>query len=408
MNIIRHGFMGVLLVLLSTYSMAQDTTFTTLLEDVEKGCPEVWHELTVSINPEAYEATVNPTDFFGPSPDQADFETIYQSVYGQPDPITAAEMAAVVASPAAISLACNAHRKVFFETLLSTNTADSDAALEAALGVANAVDFSSRQWSVGDLRVTSRATAEDGWVFPTGQTVGSAASNADLKGEQYKELFEVVKMLAPNNSSTTWESNQAVQLPDMRGRTIFAANNMGGSVSPDTNVVLDATDAGVLGGTFGKDKRVMTQAQMPSHTHSMNSVGSHGHTAGTVGNHAHTSNNSPSHSHSMGYAGTHQHRLRSSVFTGSGAGRSDYNYFEGRARPNYQNLIGTGSVESSGNHKHTVGNGGVHNHTINGAGSHGHSIAANGNHAHTNNNAGGSQAVYSTPPGIALHIEMKY
>lgn len=101
---------------------------------------------------------------------------------------------------------------------------------------------------------------------------------------------------------------------------------------------------------------------------------------------------------------------------GSGAPQTTWDYFEGRARPNYQNVIQS-SVNSAGTHNHPIGNApahthtarasGGHGHTMNTTGNHSHTIGNNGGHAHTSANVGGNQALPSLSPGITMNVEIK-
>lgn len=371
-------------------AVAMDVTFAGLIQNVERGCPVVWEDPAVPIDD-----SLAVTTLFDSEGDRNEFIALYHetndvvdpSTGAVTDPISQAEMDAVLASIGAISFECNAHRKVLLESMLTTNSLDSAAALEAALGVADAIDFSSRHWRVGDIRLTGRNVADQGWIFPIGQTVGADGSGADLMGEEYKALFERANDWVPNSGTKTWGAAGAVgivTLPDMRGRSIFAADNMGGSVAG----VITLTEGSQLGASFGRESKVLDEDQMPRHTHIMNSTGNHRHSLGAVSNHTHSLGSAGSHSHSMGYAGNHGHSLRTSVHGGSGQGRSDYPYFEGRARPNYQNTIPS-SVQQAGNHKHSLGSAGSHNHSVGGAGSHTHSMGNAGSHRHTNQEVGG-------------------
>lgn len=52
-------------------------------------------------------------------------------------------------------------------------------------------------------------------------------------------------------------------VPDLRGRAVIGRDNMGGT---SINRVTDA-EADVMGGTAGEEHHVLTEAEMPSHTH---------------------------------------------------------------------------------------------------------------------------------------------
>jgi len=215
--------------------------------------------------------------------------------------------------------------------------------------------------------------------------------------------------LNSDGSSKLWSQNQVVKLPDMRGHAIYAADNMGGIAAG----VIPNGLGNQIGQRFGSASTEIKIQNMPSHTHAMTAQGNHGHSLGAAGAHTPVINAAGAHQHGMSYSGNHGHNLRTSAFQGSGGARSDWPYFEGKARPNYQNTIpykanGASAVQPGGNHKHTINSAGNHGHTARAVGNHKHTIGAAGNHTHVNNAAGGGQAVNTLSPGMVFNIEMKY
>ncbi|GHA17783.1 hypothetical protein GCM10008090_29350 [Arenicella chitinivorans] len=214
---------------------------------------------------------------------------------------------------------------------------------------------------VGDIRHTGRQTAAPGWLFLEGQTIGPDDSGADLEGLQYYELYEIAKHWLSDSEADgvdddgatekSWINGDIVTLPDLRGRVVAGASQSN------------------TGGTFGNDTNQITlsESQLPSHNH--------------------TINNSGNHQHPIQNGGIHGHKIRSSVHEGSGSPRSDYPYFEGKARPNYQNTIQS-AVVNDGNHSHTMPNSGSHSHPI--------------------SNTGGNQPINIAQPSIHFRVEIKY
>jgi microcystin-dependent protein len=195
-------------------------------------------------------------------------------------------------------------------------------------------------------------------VFLIGQTIGK--TSGDLTGEDYNELFELAKNWTPNLGNEDWNAGHLVTLPDMRGRALVAADNMGGT---SANRIAESS-ANKVGDTFGIEARALTSSQLPTHTHTLSGNGSHKHTI---------------------HQDTHTHKIRSSAYQGSGAPQSTYPYFEGRARPNYQNTIQSSVLSDS------------HNHGM-----------SNTGHTHTIEEAGSSAPVTMTQPSIVFNVEMKY
>jgi len=184
---------------------------------------------------------------------------------------------------------------------------------------------------VGDIRHTGRRVAADGWIFLRGQTLGASSSSASLKGEKYRALFEIAKYWEGNEGDAeVWGDNDTVKLPNSVSRVMAGAD--------ETNI----------GGYYGSNAaKKLTTSHLPVHSHTAQSVASH--------------------KHALGNAGNHGPQLYSPVYAGSGAGRADWSYFEGKARPNFQNHI-LHATRTAGNHTHTMGNAGGHTHAINSAG----------------------------------------
>ena len=321
------------------------------------------------------------------------------------------ELNEILGSVEGINFECNAHRLVFLQYLLEANSEDSTESLAVAGSVLEAVDFGGNRWQPGDVRVTARPAPAHGWVFLVGQTIGSQSSNAQLKGPQYQALFEMAKAWDPANAAKSWDANHTVKLPDMRGRSIFANNNMN---QPQVTEVASATlpEANQVGKVIGQKNVALSVNQMPRHTHSMNALGQHNHSASSGGVHKHSIYNSPSHSHSMGYAGTHKHNSKQALY---GAGNYGWGWFSDKwptggirsTRDGGNSATLTNAIHSAGNHKHSLGSGGVHNHGMGNSASHSHSISTASSHQHTNSIAGGTTPVNITPPGMVFNVEMK-
>ncbi len=225
-------------------------------------------------------------------------------------------------------------------------------------GLNKSIEYLNGGWSVGDVRMTGRLEAQDDWVFLVGQTIGIEGSNAVLTGDDYNELYELAKNWAPNTGSEVWSNSDLVTLPDMRGRGILAANNMGGQVASTVSDPL----ANQVGNVLGAEKTKLTINELPAHKHTTNNGGYHG--------------------HSQGYAGNHNHSIK--VITGpvrGGGGIERDSTWGG-------NYWQAGKVSTARNHKH--------------------SLSAAGNHAHVVNNTGGSQAHNNMQPSIVFNVEMKY
>lgn len=116
------------------------------------------------------------------------------------------------------------------------------------------------------------STAPEGWLLCGGQSVSRTT---------YAALFAVI--------GTTYGSvdGNSFNLPDARGRVTagrdFAVN---GSNAERLTATTISPSAGVVGGVGGSETQVLTESQMPSHTHavtgSTNSAGNHSHTVAAI------------------------------------------------------------------------------------------------------------------------------
>lgn len=69
------------------------------------------------------------------------------------------------------------------------------------------------------------------------------------------------------NAASTWKSGSSLIVPDMRGRSPFGLDNMGGSDAGRLSV------ANTLGGTGGAQTVALTEAELAVHDHGLGSVG---------------------------------------------------------------------------------------------------------------------------------------
>ena len=99
----------------------------------------------------------------------------------------------------------------------------------------------------GLLAPYAGSTAPTGWLLCAGQTVSR---------RDYKQLFDAIgTTYGAGDGSTTFA------LPDLRGRTPVALDNMGGTDAGRLSV------ANTLGGSGGEELHTLTTAEMPSHAH---------------------------------------------------------------------------------------------------------------------------------------------
>jgi microcystin-dependent protein len=215
-------------------------------------------------------------------------------------------------------------------------TAANAAAARGAISAAAA----DRGTPVGVVMAYAGSTAPAGWLLCAGQSVSRAT---------YADLFGILQ--------TTYGSvdGNSFNLPDLRGRSVFGKDNMGGTAAGRiTNAVsgVDGLVVGAAGGSQSSGNTTLTVDQMPSHTHSG--------TASSGGDHSHWTWNGdqvgPGNNLDNG-------GRRYPVRSLAGGGFDEKYVIQGNGTPP---SIGESSV--SGAHSHTVninaiGGGQPHNHT---------------------------------------------
>ena len=219
-------------------------------------------------------------------------------------------------------------------------------------------------------------TAPDGYLLCQGQEV----SRVD-----YADLFAVIGITyGSGDGSTTFN------LPDLRQRVPVGLNSTG--------------TFNALNNTGGSETHTITNAQLPSHTHSFSATsssdGAHTHpislTSGADGNHNHggfTNNGTND--------GTHSHTLGGGMYapdvTGNWGGTFWVNNGSG----------GLTVPTTSSAHRHVIANSGTHTHPISG-----NTGAASANHTHTVSGTtgatGSGNAIPIVQPYIVLNYIIKY
>lgn len=174
----------------------------------------------------------------------------------------------------------------------------------------------------GDMVERTWGGTRDGFVRANGRTIGNAASGAteranddteDLFTSLYNNHTDLVLPVSGGRGATAaadYAANKTITLPDRRSATNVGADDMGnsaaglgysGAFSPSA---ANATTGGAIGGA---NTHTLTEAQLPSHLHSISitsgSGGSHSHTvsgttsAGTSHTHAVSDNTNTENSH---------------------------------------------------------------------------------------------------------------
>lgn len=112
----------------------------------------------------------------------------------------------------------------------------------------------------------------------------------------YVDLHSIIGQTYCTVTSLCTMSEFAV--PDMRGRT---------AVGMDPS--MGAPYFGTTGEQIGAVEVTLSELEMPSHSHTLDSSGSHIHSINQAGLHSHTTNDAGTHTHSTAQAGSHVHTV---------------------------------------------------------------------------------------------------
>jgi len=341
--------LGFSLSLASTASFAsQELTESVeqLVQNVESACPTVWEDLGTKIVSDGLTSALwDSTD----TADRDSYITFHLGKASTPSTLTTAQQNQALSDIDIVVADCTAARTALLSKFYSNLPQDVVAAMAG-------LDYEPGEvvdgFEIGDIRHTGRLQAADGWIFLHGvQTVGSSGSGATFAGSDYRALFELALLWAPNRGTAiNWDAGQKAVLPNLNGKVIAG----GGSTT--------------IGNEFGLRNRVISLQQLPRHTHNTVLAGHHNHTMGND---------------------THSHAMRTSTYLGSATPRAGWDYFgDGRPRANYQFTHKSGKTILNDTHKHT----------LTGAGGHEHSMS----------NAGNSQPLDMAQPSMQFRVEMKY
>lgn len=125
---------------------------------------------------------------------------------------------------------------------------------------------------VGKLMECLFATPPTNWLELNGDTVGSASSGATQAHADYQTLFELLwNELADTeapvgggrgaSANADWTANKTITLPDARGCAIIGAGT--GSYAGAT--------ARIIGDFVGSETHTLVEAEIPAHTHEVES-----------------------------------------------------------------------------------------------------------------------------------------
>lgn len=180
----------------------------------------------------------------------------------------------------------------------------------------------------GDYKFRHDTGSHSGWVRAAGRTIGNAASGAS---ERANSDCEPLFLLLWNDSTLTvsgsrganaasdWAAAKTLALPDLRLRPLIGMASMGNTASTIiAAAAFDNSENGdTLGATVGSATVILTEAQMPAHTHTAGSStdGAHSHSYAAPGsgigveNGGYWQSNQTAVGATSGTAGAHSHTI---------------------------------------------------------------------------------------------------
>lgn len=198
--------------------------------------------------------------------------------------------------------------------------------------------YTGSAWTQLQSGATTRSTPAGTIVAFTGTNVPEGwalCSGAAVSRTEYAELFAAIgATYGMGDGSTTFN------LPDLRGRTIFGKDNMGGTAA---NVLTTTISGTTLGATGGSEKVTLTTSNLPNHNHTF------------TGTSVNTSSTSHSHYYNDAYyAENFSGGVGGNSRFGSAVGTDNDNNFYWRTSSNGHSTSPQSISTSTESHSHTA------------------------------------------------------
>lgn len=172
-------------------------------------------------------------------------------------------------------------------------------------------------------------TAPEGWLMCD----GSAISRND-----YADLYSVIGTTYGNGNGST-----SFNIPDLRGRTIFGKDNMGGNAANRLTTTGGISANNTLGASGGNQNISLTTSNLPSHNHTF------------TGSQSTTSTNSHTHNYQDAYfAENFSGGTGGNARYGTSANTDTDNNFYWRTSSNQHSTSPSNISTTSTDHNHTV------------------------------------------------------
>lgn len=112
---------------------------------------------------------------------------------------------------------------------------------------------------IGSIIDFAGAAAPDGWLLCYGQALDASVNT------EYQALFDVIGNTYGGSDNTDFV------IPDLRGRVVAGQDDMGGVSANRLTDQSGGVDGDVLGDTGGAETHTLVIAEMPAHTHGIDS-----------------------------------------------------------------------------------------------------------------------------------------
>jgi hypothetical protein len=168
-------------------------------------------------------------------------------------------------------------------------------------------------FSTGDVKLTIKTAADDGWVIMDDGTIGNAASGASTRANaDTSALFTLlwdnttdancaVSTGRGASAAADYAANKTIALPKALGRALANYDTGGAGTATDATAHAMAEVAGTEGHT-------LTTAEMPAHTHTVAMGNNTGDGTIPLDSDDSAAPNSPATSSSTGGGGSHENR----------------------------------------------------------------------------------------------------
>lgn len=123
-------------------------------------------------------------------------------------------------------------------------------------------------WRTGDVKITTQVSAESGWLFMNGDSLGNAASSAAHAGDQFQSLYTHLWTVMANQWAPVAGGRGGTALQDWIDGKALTLSAAAGRALIGQGTATGFTDR-AMGATGGEETHTLTSAEMPRHRHVM-------------------------------------------------------------------------------------------------------------------------------------------